>query len=350
MSREPIIEGEGPASPLEAAAIWRMRMASPDWSPSGEAAFEAWLAQDDLHRRAFERTGKVWDLVDNHAATPDVMVIRRDALHRAQKTARGRMTRWVQPTGRRAAIAAAVAGVLVVAGIGAAPLLSADEVYRTGLNERRVVTLSDGSKLSLDALTKVTVEYSDDARRLKLVSGQARFDVAHDVSRPFSVQARDRTVVATGTAFNIDVFEREARVTLIEGRVIVLAQPASPLARITRESPARPIAMQAGQQLVAPDHAPAQLVASVDLEQATAWQQGKLMFDKEPLAEAVVRMNRYSERKIVIGDVEAGAMPISGAFDAGNTRGFLEAVTAYLPVTATDGPGGVTLRSASPQG
>jgi transmembrane sensor len=348
MNRTPDIADEG--SPLQAAAIWRMRMAAPDWSATDETAFEAWLAEDDLHRRAFERTGKVWDLVDSHAATPDVMVIRRDALHRAQKTARGRMAVWVRPANRRAAIAAAVAGVLVVAGVGAAPLLSADEVYRTGLNERRVVTLSDGSKLSLDALTKVTVDYSDDARRLKLVSGQARFDVAHDVSRPFSVQARDRTVVATGTAFNIDVFEREARVTLIEGRVVVMARPETPLARITGERPAKSIAMRAGQQLVAPDDAPAQLVAGVDLEQTTAWQQGKLMFDKEPLAEAVARMNRYSERKIVIGDAQAGAMPVSGAFDAGNTRGFLEAVTAYLPLTATDGPGGVTLNSAAPQG
>jgi len=74
------------------------------------------------------------------------------------------------------------------------------------------------------------------------------------------------------------------------------------------------------------------------------------MFDKEPVVEALARMNGYSERKIVIGDTEAGAMQISGAFDAGNTRGFLEAVTAYLPVTATDGPGGVTLHAASPQG
>jgi len=271
MSRAPDMTGEALASPLQAATIWRMRMSAPDWSARDETTFEAWLAEDDLHRRAFERTGKVWDLVDNHAATPDVMVIRRDALHRAQKTARGRMTAWVHPAGRRAAIAAAVAGVLVVAGLGAAPWLSAGQVYKTGLNERRVVTLSDGSKLSLDALTKVTVDYSDHARRLKLVSGQARFDVAHDVSRPFSVQARDRQVVATGTAFNIDVFDREARVTLIEGRVIVLAQPDSALARITREPAARPIAMKAGQQLVAPDHAPAQLVAGVDLEQATAW-------------------------------------------------------------------------------
>ena len=336
-------------TPLQAAAIWRMRMEGPDWSEADEAAFRAWLAEDELHPPAFERTGKVWDLVDSHAATPDVMVIRRDALHRAQRTARGRLGGLRPP--RRMAIAAALAGAVVLAGLGASPLAGGGEVYRTGLNERRVVTLEDGSKVSLDAMTKIAVDYSDDARRLRLVRGQARFDVAHDVSRPFSVRARDRTVVATGTAFNIDIFERKARVTLIEGRVLVLAAAQRQLGPIalpgSRKPSARPIELRPGQELVTGAGAPARLVANVDLQQITAWQQGKLMFDKEPLAEAVARMNRYSERKIIIGDAAAAAVPISGAFDAGNVKGFLEAVTAYLPVNATEGEAGVTLNYAA---
>jgi transmembrane sensor len=104
--------------------------------------------------------------------------------------------------------------------------------------------------------------------------------------------------------------------------------------------------MTAGQELIAPKDAAPKLVAAADIEQTTAWQHGKLMFDKEPLAEAVERMNRYSEQQIHIGDAAVGQIPVSGAFDAGNIRGFLEAITAYLPVTAVDGPGGVTLRSA----
>jgi transmembrane sensor len=334
-------------TPLQAAAIWRMRMEAADWSERDEAAFRAWLAQDELHQRAFERTGKVWDLVDTHAATPDVMVIRRNALHRAQRTARGRLAVWRAPP-RRMAIAAALAGVVVLAGLGSSTLLGGGDVYRTGLNERRVVTLKDGSKVSLDAMTRIVVDYSDDARRLTLARGQARFDVAHDASRPFSVRARDRTVVATGTAFNIDIFERKARVTLIEGRVLVLAAPQrlGPIPLPGPAKPARAIELKPGQELVSGGDVPPELVAHVDLQQTTAWQQGKLMFDKEPLAEAVARMNRYSERKIVIGDAAAGAVPISGAFDAGNVKGFLEAVTAYLPVNATESGDGVTLTYA----
>ncbi|MGE5500431.1 MAG: FecR family protein [Ignavibacteriales bacterium] len=349
------ISDDATLTPLQSAAIWRMRRESADWSAEAEAAFQEWLAADELHRRAFERTGKVWDLVDSHAATPDVMVVRRDALHRAQRTARDRMMRWSRSGAitRRGGFAAA-AGLLLAAGIGAWPLLHPGEVYETRRNERRVVTLKDGSRLSLDAMTKVTVDYSDEARRLTLVRGQARFDVAHDVSRPFSVRARDRTVVATGTAFNIDIYGDAARVTLIEGRVVILSAKdaaAGPLPKPgSTHLPPKAVELRPGQQLVAAVDEPAQIVPNVDLQQAVAWQQGKLMFDKEPLAEAAARMNRYSSRQIAIGDPAAGAIPISGAFDAGDMHGFLEAVTAYLPVTAVDGPEGVTLRSSTAQG
>src|SRR5689334_18605242 len=152
---------DGPLSPLQAATVWRMRREGAAWSDADEAAFQAWLAEDDLHRRAFERTGKVWDLVENQAATPDVMVIRRDALHRAQQTARSLMARHRGgfELSRRGALAAA-AGVVAVAGIGTWSLLDVGDVYRTGLNERRIVTLRDGSRLSLDAMTKVSVHYT----------------------------------------------------------------------------------------------------------------------------------------------------------------------------------------------
>ncbi|HEX5776571.1 MAG TPA: FecR/PupR family sigma factor regulator, partial [Caulobacteraceae bacterium] len=126
MSRRSAIPGHEPMPPMQAAAVWRMRRDGPDWSARDEAAFQAWLAEDDLHRRAFDRAGAVWSLVDSQAATPDIMVIRRDALDRAQRTARGRLAGWTRPGGRfgrRPAIAAAAAGFLVLAGLGAWPLV-----------------------------------------------------------------------------------------------------------------------------------------------------------------------------------------------------------------------------------
>ena len=94
--------------------------------------------------------------------------------------------------------------------------------------------------------------------RLHLLKGQARFDVAHDKSRPFSVVAGNQKVIATGTAFNIDMAGPKVLVTLIEGHVVVLDEndAAKPVAAVW----SRPVELQAGQQLAAgaaaaaPDH------------------------------------------------------------------------------------------------
>jgi len=319
---------------LEEAAGWRMRMDEPGWSPADEAALDAWLAEDAAHEDAFARSGDVWDYFDEHAAAPEMMRARRDAIDRAQRQAGGR---WAERALRLPAPARIAAGVAAAAvlGAGAYPLLDGKDVYRTDFGERRVVTLADGSRISLDGETKLVVRYTKGARELKLVSGQARFDVARDPLRPFTVAARDQTVVATGTAFNIDVSAPAVCVTLIEGKALVLRREA------------RPIELEGGEQLIVTARP---VVEQADVTEATAWQQGKIIFDDEPLAKAVERVNRYSERKVTVGDAAARAERVSGVFDAGDVDAFVEAVTYYLPVEAAVGPRQIVLRGAPAAG
>jgi len=190
-------------------------------------------------------------------------------------------------------------------------------------------------------MSKVAVHYTKAERRLTLERGQARFDVAHDASRPFSVIAGDREIIATGTAFNVDMLAPEVRVTLIEGRVIVRQQGRNPLRRAPSGSKA--VALRAGQSLVAKeDGAPAK-IASADLAQATAWQQGQLVFNNEPLAQAVQRVNRYTSQRIAVADDTVGAITVSGTFNAGDVDAFVEAVNSFLPVHAVTGPDGIIL-------
>ena len=105
-----------------------------------------------------------------------------------------------------------------------------------------------------------------------------------------------------------------------------------------------------GQAVVSAGDARPQLVRAADLDQATAWQEGKLMFDREPLAEAVERVNRYSDRKITIADPRAAAAPVSGVFNTGDVNAFLEAVNGFLPVRVVQGPDGVILQSTEVSG
>lgn len=334
---------------IESAMMWRQRMNGDDWSADDDADLEVWLQSDSRHPLAFECSGQVWSFFDQHATSPEALSAHRALLGRVERQARGR---WNGPAAvfrmpsRR--VAAAVAAAVVVIAGGSWFVAAQGQVYQSGMGERRVVLLKDGSTLSLDALTRVSVRYSKDARRLTLQRGQARFDVAHDPSRPFTVAARDRTVVATGTAFNIDIIAPEVRVTLIEGKVLVLSKP-SAIPLLPAPRPVKPVELRAGQTLITPADASPQRVQAADIEKTTAWQHGKLDFENEPLGEAVERINRYTDRKIRIADARAAAVPLNGAFDAGDVDGFIEALGGVLPVRAIQGPDGFTLQYAGPE-
>ena len=320
---------------LTEAAAWRVRLTEDDADTS--EAFEAWLA-DPLNEAAWDQVQAPWREIGEKATSPELMAARAGALARARR--HGRL-RWAS-TGR-GRIAASVAALFIAAG-GYGGWRWADaqpDVYRTTLGERRVVPLPDGSRVSLDSGSKIRIRYTNDARKLELVAGQARFDVAKDVRRPFSVTARDQTVVATGTAFNVDLLGPKVLVTLIEGKVVVLREKA----RRTGPDPA-PIALDAGEQLVSAPAAPPR-VHTISVERATSWESGQLTFADEPLAAVAERVSRYAEAPITVAP-NAAAMRVSGVFRAGDVDAFVDMVTSYLPVEAdAESDGEITLRARS---
>jgi transmembrane sensor len=323
---------------LEQAVGWRVRLAE---SPELYAEeLSSWLAQDPRNREAWRSAQASWDFLGEHATSPAVISLRRAALAYASNTIRSQA---VSSRLRRFPAWVATAAVIFVA-VSAltAWYLQRPDSYRTALGERRAVTLADGSQITLDSSSEVMVRYSANARALTLVRGQARFDVTHDVERPFTVTANGRRVVATGTAFDVDLLGSDFLVTLIEGHVVVLPQ-GKPVGSAEQTSATRarssadgsPIALDAGQQLVMSSHA-APRVTPVDIERVMAWERGKIVFNDEPLASVVERMNRYTSRRIDVADERVAALRISGMFHVGDVRGFVSTLTTYLPVKAEE--------------
>lgn len=323
---------------LVEAAAWRVQLAEAGVEGSGD--LEAWLAADPANRQAWRQVQASWALFGEHATSPELIRARRGALDDARRASRRRWRGGPPGSGVRRALAAGVA-VLALGGV----LLWQSfqpEVYRTGAGERRVVSLSDGSQLSLDAQTEVRVAYDGHARALRLLHGQARFDVARDVERPFSVQASGQRVVATGTAFNIDLLDSDLRVTLIEGSAVVLGTVGREQARPAEED--HGIELVVGEQLVvSADATPS--VAPASIERTTAWQDGRLMFEDEALSTVARRMNRYSRQPLVIADERTAQLRISGVFKTNDVDGFVTTITHYFPLQARPrGDGTIELR------
>jgi len=312
---------------LAEAAAWRVRLAEDDLETS--EAFEAWMA-DPANEAAWDQVQAPWREVGEKATSPQLMALRAGALGRARRQGSRVATPWFS----RQIAAGLAAFVVLGAGVGGSYWLATQpQVYRTTLGERRVIPLADGSKVSLDSGSEIRIRYTKEARKLVLVSGQARFDVAHDVQRPFSVTARNQTVVATGTAFNVDLLGPKVLVTLIEGHVVVL--PARPTAHPKR---APVVELKAGQELISAPATPPQVVQA-SLDRTTAWESGQLAFKDEPLASVAERVSRYAAEPIVVAPDAAG-LRVSGVFKAGDVDTFVDVVTHYLPVRAANGENG----------
>ena len=198
---------------------------------------------------------------------------------------------------------------------------------------------SYGSQIALDSRSEVRVRYSAHARELTLASGQARFDVAHDVERPFTVTAEGHEVIATGTSFNMDLFGPSLLVTLIEGHVIVATAPGS-AAPATIDGVPR-INLDAGEQVVFSPKGPPS-VAHVNPGQAIAWENGEVVFENDTLSTVVARINRYARHGVVIADTQTAQLRISGVFHTGDIDGFVSTIVTYLPVRANKTLDGTT--------
>ena len=194
----------------EAALAWCLRLADGPLEDAGREAFEGWLNSDPANAALFDEAVALWSGVEDQAGAPEMVVLRGQALESARRANAMRWTRQRVLSPRIIAIAATLL-IAVFAGVWA---LGMPQTYRTGVGEREVVALADGSKLSLDADSAVSVRFSQSRRELTLKKGRARFSVAKDPLKPFTVVAAGKTVVAVGTEFSVERLGGQVRVIL----------------------------------------------------------------------------------------------------------------------------------------
>lgn len=327
------------------AAAWHLRFRN-GTADEGSSDYLDWLAASPNHGAAMKRAHNTWDVFGDHAAAPEVVKARRDALDRSGRFA---ARRWAvfRPIPRpvSAMAAAALLAVLVTTAFlfwqqtdhRPANGVTAEQIFETDIGETRIVTLSDNSRVSLDAFTRLKLRYTEDERDVDLERGQAHFDVATDSTRPFRVTAGDQVVTATGTAFNVELVGDDVLVTLLEGEVVVTEAPAAqrtPLS-LPADVTTMPVRkLKPGQLLVASASREPQIVDEVNIQKTNAWRDGKVFLEGDSLSVAVARINRYSRIKLSVADDSLEVLRISGVFNAGDTEAFVEAVEAYFEIDA----------------
>ncbi|WP_374979324.1 FecR family protein [Pseudomonas solani] len=298
----------------QAAWLWIGRMQGRP-SPAQREAFERWLYADVTHIEAYAQAQELWRRTwpaTNAIAAEDDARLRQYLERMAVPPARGR--RW----GALLAMAASLA--LVVWGGGWKPVdwlqdLGADYVSAPG--EVRTVELADGSVITLDADSAVSVELRADERHVELRRGAAFFQVSHG-EVPFVVYAAGGEARVLGTRFGVRLRHGGARVTVEQGRVGVTAAPGQPQD-----------VLAANQQLVYGEGKAGE-TWTVDAQAQLSWREGRLTFYKTPLADVLAELARYYPGRIVLLDDELAARRISGSFPSNDPHAILDSLRAVV--------------------
>lgn len=309
MSEQP---SKPPVALSDEAIDWLVRLCSPDATARDRLAFLHWRARSPAHEAAAREAEEILKLLP----------VTRQAveLGAPEATATGSFVQLRKPalsTRRRFLVAggavAASAAAMAVAWPAMGPWAALYADYSTSVGERRRLELPDGSVAFLNTASALSVDFGPALRRVVLHAGEAFFEVARDPLRPFVAAAGTTEVRALGTAFALRRGDAGEQVIVTDGTVEVTLQGAAPV-RLT-----------AGQQ-IGIGASTAAVPEPVDADVATAWQRGKLIFNRRPLASVVAEIQRYRSGRIVIASERLRRLEVTGVFDLDDTDHLLRAV------------------------
>lgn len=309
------------ATPIPARAQaedWFARIQGGSCSEEQRLQFRQWLLRPG-NREAYARVEALWRRIGDLPASARLQALADEALAQTGRPARrGIALAWAM------AAALAALALLPFAQRSWQPEVRASSASTTP-GQRTRLNLPDGSRVWLNVDTRLSYRFDAHERRLQLLRGEASFEVAHDAARPFRVLAGSGETVALGTRFQVRRREDQVEVTLLEGSV-----------QVRREYDPAPVRIRPGMQAsyrLAADGSGIR-VHPVDVEVASAWTRGRLLFRATPLAELLAEVNRYSTRPILLEDASLAAFPISGTFPIGDNPSAALALQAVLPLQA----------------
>ncbi|VVM39872.1 Protein FecR [Pseudomonas fluorescens] len=293
---------------INEAARWLTLLHDDCVSNAERAAFDAWCAADPRHAVAVERMRGLWTSLSELPAAP-ARVALKQAFARSGRSA---SSRGVQVL--------ALLGVLACGWVGVdnLPIWMADQ--RTGVGERREMTLSDGSHLQLNSHSALDVKFDGQQRVIELLAGELWVDVAKDAKRPFVVRTDQGTATALGTRYLV---KREADgSTVISVLESVVAAKANGLEAVNVKA-GEQARMKAGR---------VQAPYAIGNADPDAWTRGLLKVDDRPLSEVLQALASYRHGLVRYDQQALQSLRVSGVFRLDDTDAALATLADNLPI------------------
>ncbi len=306
------------------AVDWFLRIEREEPAIETLAAWQRWLELSPAHRTAYEATQRTWTALDTLSASrweegqtagaPTARAGRRGG------TA-GRMRRLVWAAAASLGITTALALLTVRSMTG--------DAYRTTIEttvgEHRELVLPDKSRVQVGAHSALEIRLTSRAREVRLLSGEAFFSVAQDISRPFVVDAGMSKVTAIGTAFNVRRYGDVVAVEVAEGRIRL-----EPATTFMPNAGAATVLRQ-GEETVVERSGVIRSVRALASDNVAAWRNGRHSYIDEPLSRVIADLNRYSTRPVVIDDPALARLRITTTFFSTDWQGWLHTLASAAP-------------------
>lgn len=171
------------------------------------------------------------------------------------------------------------------------------QVYNAGNGKQKVITLKDGSVVSLNAMSTLRV-WNDFNKKDRVVelTGEAYFEVAKNPKRPFIVRTGVVRTTVLGTGFNVQAYRNETdlTITVAEGKVKVDQDLHQNLQKNITPG------ILPGSQLVYNKRTKGAKLQTANVEQISAWRKGVLYIDNESISDIAKKLERKYNLKIEV--------------------------------------------------
>jgi transmembrane sensor len=287
------------------ATHWLVALQEQPGSQEVRRNFDAWRRSSALNEAAWAEVRQLADVAQTMVpAYADRW--RPLVAHRRRGTAGpGRPT--VSHTGyRRQLVVAALALAACVALFVVPSLLQQlQSDYVTATAELRKLSLPDGSEVTLAPASAIALSFDAGERRVRLLSGEAFFEVRPEASRPFLVTARSVEASVLGTRFDVRMDRDGVTVAVAEGSVRVESA-------VGLRGHAEKLLAGQGVRVA---WTGAALPSPVSAELVGAWRDGRLVAQDQSLREAIDQLRRYYAGTILLTNASLGEKRVTGAYN-----------------------------------
>ena len=339
------------------AVDWFLQLQERTAAEPEHGGFSEWLLRSPAHVEEYLRVSCAWSLV-NVEAEGDLeaaaLVAAAKAHHETNNVVAlpSRFGRRLPPagsesgrvsSGRRWRAAALVASLVLGVTLWVTYLSwQSTMTFQTVVGEQSGFTLQDGSIVFLNTNSKVRVRWLPAERHIELVRGEARFKVAKDASRPFTVATTAATVRALGTVFNVRAEPLGTQVAVLEGHVEVTVAPtrepvfSTPAVAKEDSTAVQPPAIErvrlaAGERAAVTSHG-IQTNTGPTIEAVMAWTERRLVARDQPLDAVIHEFNRYRTHPLTLEDPGLASLRISGVFDLSDPQTLIAYLGTYEAV------------------